>query len=121
WVVAKPYLSAGFITRAQDFNKLLPAITRFLYGGFTEELLLRWGMMTFLVWAAWRLFQRPPPPRQTKRLPPLLGQEGSQDRPRAVYVVGAIVVSAVLFGTGHLPIASILAGGLTAPLVIYVI
>jgi hypothetical protein len=26
-----------------------------LYGGFSEELLLRWGLMTLLVWAAWRL------------------------------------------------------------------
>lgn len=27
-------------------------IARFLYGGLTEEILLRWGVMTFLVWAA---------------------------------------------------------------------
>ncbi len=121
WVVSKPFFSPEFITRAEDFNKFLPAITRFLYGGFTEELLLRWGFMTFLVWAAWRLFQRLPPPRQTKRLPPLLRPEGSQGRPKPVWFVGAIVVSALVFGIGHLPIASMLAGGLTLPLVTYVI
>lgn len=103
WVVAKPFLSPEFIDRAQEFNKFLPHITRFLYGGFTEELLLRWGVMTFLVWAAWRLFQK------------------GEGTPRPVWFVTAIVVSAVLFGMGHLPVAAMLAGGLTLPIVIYVI
>ena len=103
WVVAKPFFTAEFIERAQEFNKLMPAITRFLYGGFTEEILLRWGFMTFLVWAAWRLFQK------------------GTGEPKALYVVAAIVVSALMFGVGHLPIASMLAGGLTVPVVIYVI
>jgi len=49
WVAAKPFFTTDFITRAQEFNNFLPAVTRFLYGGFTEELLLRWGFMTFLV------------------------------------------------------------------------
>lgn len=103
WVVAKPFLTAEFVTRAQEFNKFMPHATRFLYGGFTEELLLRWGVMTFLVWAAWRLLQK------------------GEGKPRAIYVVGAIVLSAIMFGMGHLPIASMLAGGLTAPLVVYVV
>jgi hypothetical protein len=103
WVVAKPFLTAEFVTRAQEFNKFMPHITRFLYGGFTEELLLRWGVMTFLVWAAWRLLQK------------------GEGEPKSIYFVGAIVLSAVIFGMGHLPIASMLSGGLTLPLVIYVI
>jgi membrane protease YdiL (CAAX protease family) len=74
-----------------------------LYGGLTEEILLRWGVMTFLVWMFWRIFQR------------------GTGRPRGVYFVAAIILSAVMFGIGHLPIASILAGGLTVPVVIYVI
>lgn len=103
WIIAKPFFSAEFITRAEDFNKFMPAITRFLYGGFTEELLLRWGVMTFLVWGLWRLFKK------------------NKDTPAPVWFVAAIVVSALVFGIGHLPIASMLAGGLTLPLVIYVI
>lgn len=103
WVVAKPYFTDEFIERAEGFNKLLPAITRFLYGGFTEEILLRWGFMTFLVWAAWRLFQK------------------GVGVPKAVYVVAAIVISALVFGIGHLPLASMLAGGLSLPLVAYVV
>ena len=103
WVVAKPYFSAEFTSRAEEFNRLMPNVTRFLYGGFTEEILLRWGIMTFLVWAAWRLLQK------------------GQGKPKAVYVVGAIFLSALIFGAGHLPLASMLAGGLTAPIVAYVI
>ena len=103
WVVAKPYLAADFVSRAEAFNKLMPAATRFLYGGLTEEVLLRWGMMTFLVWLPWRLFQK--------------GEGG----PRSAFVIAAIFVSAIIFGVGHLPIASALSGGLTIPLVAYVI
>lgn len=103
WIIAKPFLTSEFIMRAQEFNNLLPPITRFLYGGFTEELLLRWGLMTCLVWLAWRLLQK------------------GEGRPKAAYVVTAIVLSAVMFGIGHLPVASLLSGGLTLPLTIYVI
>lgn len=103
WVVAKPSLSAEFISRAEEFNRLLPDITRFLYGGLTEEILVRWCVMTFLVWVPWRLFQK------------------GKGTPRPVYFVAAIIASAVIFGMGHLPIASMLAGGLTSPLVTYVI
>jgi len=103
WVLAKPYLSGEFIERAQEFNKVMPHVTRFLYGGITEEILLRWGLMTLLVWAMWRLFQR------------------GEDAPRPVLFVLAIVLAAVFFGIGHLPIAFMLAGELTLPLVIYVV
>ncbi len=103
WVVAKPSLTPEFISAAEQFNKILPPVTRFLYGGLTEELLLRWGVMTLLVWVASRVLQR------------------GQGEPKAVYVVGAILLAAVLFGVGHLPIASMLNGGLTVPLTIYVI
>ena len=103
WVVAKPFLPPEFISKAEDFNRLIPHAVRLLYGGFTEELLLRWGVMSFLVWATWRLLQT------------------GSGKPRAVYFVAAIFVSAFLFGLGHLPIASALAGGLTLPIVIFVV
>jgi hypothetical protein len=103
WVVAKPHLAPQFVARAQDFNRMLPDATRFLYGGFTEEVLLRWGLMTFLVWVPWRLAKRP------------------AGRPAAGWVVAAVVGSALAFGAGHLPIAALLSGGLTLPLVLYVV
>lgn len=81
----------------------LPILARVLYGGVTEELLLRWGLMTALVWVAWRLLQR---------------RSGT---PRAVFIWVAIVLSALLFGAGHLPAAAILVGKLTAELVLFVV
>ena len=103
WLLAKPFLSPEFLTRAQQFNSSMPNAVRMLYGGFTEEILLRWGLMTFLIWILWRLFQR------------------GKDTPATTYLIAAILVSAILFGVGHLPVASLLAGGLSVPLVIYVL
>jgi membrane protease YdiL (CAAX protease family) len=103
WLIAKPYLSSEFIARAEEFNRILPHATRLLYGGLTEEVLLRWGFMTLVVFAVCKAFQRGDGP------------------PRGAFVIGAIVISALLFGAGHLPIASLLGGGLTFPLVMYVL
>ena len=103
WVIAKPFMPAEFVTRALDFNKFIPHAVRILYGGFTEEILLRWGLMTFLVWLLWRIFQRG------------RGEVGG------VLVVVSIVLSAIAFGAGHLPIASALSGGLTLPIVVFVL
>jgi membrane protease YdiL (CAAX protease family) len=81
----------------------LPIAARLLYGGVTEELLLRWGLMTTLLWLAWRVLQRRTGP------------------PRTGYVALAIVVSAVLFGAGHLPAAGVLVGELTGEVVLFVV
>ncbi|MFC7029157.1 CPBP family intramembrane glutamic endopeptidase [Halomicroarcula sp. GCM10025324] len=58
---------------------------RFLYGGITEELMLRFGLMSVLVFVGWRITGR------------------RAAGPRPVVVWAAIVVAAVLFGIGHLP------------------
>ncbi|MEK4564140.1 CPBP family intramembrane glutamic endopeptidase [Alkalihalobacillus sp. FSL R5-0424] len=57
--------------------------TRFLYGGVAEELMLRFGVMTLLVFLMWKIFQR----RKTKPSP-------------AIVWIG-IILSALLFGLGH--------------------
>ncbi|MGH9941318.1 MAG: CPBP family intramembrane glutamic endopeptidase [Pyrinomonadaceae bacterium] len=101
--VSKPFLSPEVIARIGEFGKFLPLLTRLLYGGITEELLLRWGLMTLLVWAAWRLFQK------------------AQDRPKPAYFVGAIVISSVVFAIGHLPIAFMLFPEPTLALTLFVI
>ena len=89
--------------RISTFGKLLPLPTRLLYGGLVEELLLRWGFMTLLVWAIWRLVQR----RETQ--------------PRASVFVAAILISSIVFGIGHLPIAIMLLGETTRTIVFFVI
>ena len=80
-----------------------PLLARILYGGITEELLLRWGFMTAVVWVAWRFLQR------------------RRSTPRTGYIWLAIVVSALLFGAGHLPAAAALLGTLSADVVVFVI
>jgi Type II CAAX prenyl endopeptidase Rce1-like len=93
-VISRSFLSPETVTRIAEFGKLLPVATRLLYGGILEEILLRWGLMTLLVWliwgAAWRLRQK------------------GQDKPKASYLIGAILISSVIFGIGHLPIALML-------------
>jgi len=75
---------------AQLLRFTAPLPTRLLYGGITEELLMRWGLMSFLVWAAWRAIGRP-----TKV-------------PAWCYWAG-VALAALLFGIGHLPALSLLA------------
>ena len=101
WAVAKPFLPLAFTARAEGFNHLLPIWTRLLYGGITEELLLRWGFMSFLVWALWKV--------------------GRKSAPGNMSFIAGIVIAAVMFGAGHLPIAVALAGGASVALVAYVL
>ena len=103
WVFLRPFMPVEFVTRAEAFNRLIPLPTRLLYGGITEELLLRWGLLTLLVWAAWRIFQR------------------GRRQPGAVCFMGAILISSIVFGVGHLPVAVAIGGPLTLPVVLYVI
>jgi membrane protease YdiL (CAAX protease family) len=56
-----------------------------LYGGIVEELLLRWGVMTLLLWIGWRVVQR------------------RQGKPSPTLVWTANILAALLFGAGHLP------------------
>lgn len=56
-----------------------------VYGGVTEEILLRFGLMTALVWVAWKL-------RRT-----------DDGLPTAGGVWAAVLLTTVAFGLGHLP------------------
>ncbi len=103
WAFLRPFMPVEFVTRAEAFNRLVPLPTRLLYGGITEEILLRWGLLTLLVWAAWRIFQR------------------RRRQPGAVCFMGAILISSIVFGVGHLPVAVAIGGQLTWPVVVYVI
>lgn len=72
-------------TRPTVVSVLAFVPVRFLYGGITEEIMLRFGLMSALAFAGWRITGR------------------RTNGPRPVVVWAAIVVSAVLFGVGHLP------------------
>ncbi|MBX9605727.1 MAG: CPBP family intramembrane metalloprotease [Gammaproteobacteria bacterium] len=63
----------------------LPLVVRVLYGGLTEEVLLRWGLMSAIAWAAWRLCQPRAP------------------GPSVAVLWTAIILSGLMFGLSHLP------------------
>jgi hypothetical protein len=68
-----------------DVHPLVQLAMGMLYGGITEEILLRWGVMSVLVWLGWILFQRAKRP------------------PTPFLFWAAIILAAVLFGIAHLP------------------
>jgi hypothetical protein len=70
---------------AGEVNLLTQLLLGIFYGGIVEELLLRWGFMSLLVWIGWRLVQ------------------GGRGMPRPWLMWTAIVLAALLFGIGHLP------------------
>jgi membrane protease YdiL (CAAX protease family) len=76
---------------------------RLFYGGITEELLLRWGVMSLIVLLVWRLH----------------GRRG--DSPSAGIVWIGIVIAAILFGVGHLPMAASIYGALTVEVLAFVV
>jgi hypothetical protein len=52
--VANPMLPIEFRELGESLQPTLAA--RFLYGGLTEEILMRFGLMTFLVWLCSKIF-----------------------------------------------------------------
>lgn len=74
------------LTAAESLRALYLSVPmRLLYGGVTEELLLRWGVMAPIAWLGWRIRGR------------------SENEPNASTMWAAILLSALLFGVGHLP------------------
>jgi hypothetical protein len=81
-----PLLGAGGAALSiVEGRTLLVTVAGVLYGGVTEEILVRWGLMSFLVWALWRVLGR------------------GSDRPEPALVWTAIAIAAVAFGALHLP------------------
>ncbi len=75
----------GEITAPTGESPVVALVVGVLYGGIVEELLLRWGFMTLLMWVGWRVAQR------------------GEGRPSPALAWTAIVLAALLFGLGHLP------------------
>lgn len=63
----------------------LNLLTAMSYGGITEEILMRWGLMSLLVWIAWK------------------GLKQGVTMPSQGIYQGAIVLAALVFGLLHLP------------------
>jgi hypothetical protein len=99
--LVSPHLPASFLENAATLQ--MPVTARLLYGGITEEILIRWGLMTALVVGFLRLTRN------------------SKNASGALPYVLSIVLSAIIFGLGHLPVANLLSNSLTVTLVIYII
>ena len=64
-------------------NKIkITVIARFIYGGFTEELLMRFGFMTLVVWIVSKV---------------------TNNLVNSTYWIG-IILASILFGLGHFPV-----------------
>ena len=77
----RPRLDAQTVSSMEGLRMGLGIWGRVLYGGIAEEVITRWGLMTFIVWLGVLI-------------------AGSAN---AAVVWTAIVISGVLFGLGHLP------------------
>lgn len=80
WIV-RPRLDENTVRRSEYLRSKLGVWGRLLYGGIVEEVIVRWGLMSLLVWAGALLF--------------------GASTPRVVWM--AIVITGILFGLGHLP------------------
>jgi len=74
------YLPSEFVGAAKNFSP--PWYARIFYGGIAEEILMRWGLMSFVAWASYRIFQG-----------------GNIPIHKSNYII-AIVLCAILFGVG---------------------
>lgn len=95
------YLPPEFIIAGEKLAP--PWYTKILYGGITEEILIRWGLMSFFVWVFYRITQKKNTEVKTYN-----------------YILG-IIISSLVFGTGHLPVAFALSPEVTTYFIAYII
>ena len=86
----QPVLPEALRTANNTEPNRLNLLTAMFYGGITEEILMRWGLMSLLIWIAWKGL------KQGVTLP---GQ--------GIYQ-GAIVLAALVFGLLHLPATAVI-------------
>lgn len=92
-----PMLPAEFLELGKSLKPTLAA--RFLYGGITEEIMMRFGLMTLIVW--------------------IVATVLNNTKPIAYW--SGIVIASIVFGLGHFPIAYQTVGNPSAILLAYVL
>jgi phosphoglycerol transferase MdoB-like AlkP superfamily enzyme len=93
----EPLLPDEFLKLGENIQTSLAV--RFLYGGITEEILMRFGLMTFIVWLLSKIF---------KAL-------------NAKTYWGSILLAALLFALGHFPVVFQAVGSPSALLLSYIV
>lgn len=96
-IIFNPILPSEFMELGETFKPTLAL--RFLYGGITEEIWMRFGLMTFVVWVCSKIFNNTSP---------------------IVYWIGILTV-ALIFALGHFPIAYQAVGNPSSLLLIYIL
>ncbi|HWL22370.1 MAG TPA: CPBP family glutamic-type intramembrane protease [Ureibacillus sp.] len=96
-LIFQPYLPET-LKMSVDSRNLVNTLNGIFYGGIVEELLLRWGFMSLLIWIMWKVFQR------------------SKSAPSPAIFWISIIISSILFALGHLGV-NMLAAPLT-PLIL---
>lgn len=81
----------------------LSLLARLLYGGITEEVLLRWGLMGLLAWLGLRFLRAASSDRSADR-------SGDRSHRRTRILVVANVIAAVVFALGHFPAFALISG-----------
>lgn len=103
-----PFLGAEWAAiqaRAEGPVSFGGVVAGIFYGGFTEEVLMRWGVMGFVVWLVARLSgRRARTGAGTGAMP-----DGGSGLPGPGAAWTGILVAALLFGAGHLPAVALLA------------
>ena len=102
WMVTLAQLTPDALAPG-DPVQALPLWIKLLYSGVAEELLVRWGMMSVMLFGLWRMLQ----PR------------GGAPRSGLVWMV--IALAALLGAASNLPAAMALMGGLSPELLAYVL
>lgn len=96
-LVFKSSIPQEFIEMAEKIK--ITTIARFGYGGFTEEILMRYGFMTLMVWVIFKI---------------------SKQLNNTTYWTG-IILAALLFGIGHFPVVYSAVSRPTTALLTYVL
>ena len=96
-LIFNPILPAEFLELGESLKPTLAA--SFLYGGLTEEILMRFGLMTFIVWVTSKILK---------------------DLNPKVYWIG-IILAALVFAVGHFPIAFHAVGTPSVMLLLYIL
>lgn len=100
-LIGMTYVTPELMVMPNEMNKILEFLMRIFYGGITEEIFLRWGVMTLILWG-------------------IAAIAGRKNHPTPLLVWIAIIVSSLLFALGHLPAAHILAGQISLNIFLYV-
>lgn len=93
----EPFISQEFLKLGENLQTSLAV--RFLYGGITEEILMRFGLMTFFVWLLFKIFKT-------------LNAK--------IYWAG-ILLATILFAIGHFPAVFQAVGSPSAVLLSYIV